>query len=606
MSRTTRPSKLLRNETISPRRAASPVALSNRPKAMPDAVASASPAKVEVSPFDASASWGYWIDVWQRSVLFWDVLRQRANIMMEHEEAGMPPVVTFQYEALLDGRRFERPTNYALLRITSVGEEHAEDCIDETKPPVIVIDPRAGHGPGMGGFKRESEVGIALHEGHPVYFVTFSPAPSPHQRLVDILHTLRRFVDEVIARHPGKTPVLYGNCQGGWAAVLVAIHCQGPVGAVVLNGSPLSYWAGASGANPMRLTGGLLGGSWITNFLADLGNGQFDGAWLIQNFENLKPEAVWEKYANLFLSVDKEQDRFLEFERWWNGWFSFSREEIVEVVDHLFIGNELEQGTLDLGDGVTIDLRQLRNPLVIFASYGDNITPPHQALAWLKAVYETTDALKQAGQRIVYLINPHVGHLGIFVSASVARFEHRAILESLGDVEALAPGLYEMKISNPTGDPDCRKPQYSVAFEERRVEDLVFDYPREAFERVREVSEINEMLYRTLVSPWVQAAATPWSAALLKWLHPMRTSRYLLSEKFSPWMHVIAAMAEEVRKNRVAVPEDSQLRIAERDLGALVTRRIEAVRQQRDKMEEASFQLLYGSTASAKPLPSPS
>jgi pimeloyl-ACP methyl ester carboxylesterase len=600
MSPTTSTAKLLSNEASSSERPASPVALARRPETAPDAVALASPAKLDVSTFQPGELWSYGIDAWQRSVLFWDVLRRRANIMMEHEEAGMPPVLTFQYETLLDARRFERPTNYALLRITTVGEEHAEDCVDETKAPVIVIDPRAGHGPGMGGFKRESEVGIALHEGHPVYFVTFSPAPSPHQRLIDVLHALRRFVDEVIVRHPGKTPILYGNCQGGWAATLVAIHCQGPVGAVVLNGSPLSYWAGASGANPMRLTGGLLGGSWITNFLADLGNGQFDGAWLIQNFENLKPEAVWEKYANLFLNVDKEQDRFLEFERWWNGWYSFSREEIVEIVDHLFIGNELEQGTLDLGDGVKIDLRKLRNPLVIFASYGDNITPPHQALAWLKAVYKTTDALKKAGQRIVYLINPHVGHLGIFVSVSVARFEHRAILESLGDVEALAPGLYEMKISNPTGDPDCRKPQYSVAFEERRVEDLIFDYPREAFERVRQISEYNETLYRTFVSPWVQAASTPWSAALMKWLHPMRTSRYLLSEKFSPWMHLVAAMAEQVRENRTAAPEDSPLHAAERDFSAHVTKTVEAAREERDKMEEAAFQFLYGSLAPAK------
>lgn len=594
MSSTTSSPKLLSSKTISPKRTASPVALANRPTATPDAVASASPAKADVTSLEPSAPWEYWIDVWQRSVLFWDVLRQRANIMMEHEESGMPPVLTFQYETLLDARRFERPTNYALLRITTVGEEHAEDCVDKTKPPVIVIDPRAGHGPGMGGFKRESEIGIALHEGHAVYFVTFFPAPSPHQRLVDVLHTLRRFVDEVVTRHPGKTPILYGNCQGGWVATLVAIHCQGPVGAVVLNGSPLSYWAGASGANPMRLAGGLLGGSWITNFLADLGNGQFDGAWLIQNFENLKPEAVWEKYANLFLSVDTEQDRFLEFERWWNGWYSFSREEIVEVVDHLFIGNELEQGTLDLGDGIEIDLRKLRNPLVIFASYGDNITPPHQALAWLKAVYKSTDALKQAGQRIVYLINPHVGHLGIFVSASVARLEHRAILESLGDIDALVPGLYEMNISNPTGDPDCQKPQYSVAFEERRVEDLVFDYPREAFERVQQISESNEMLYRTFVSPWVQAAATPWSAAMLKWLHPMRTSRYLLSEKFSPWMRVIAAVAEQVRKNRVAAPETNSLRTAEKSFDGRVTEAIETMRELRDKLEEDVFMRLYG------------
>ena len=537
----------------------------------------------------------YAIDFWQRSILFWDALRKRANIMLEHDEAGMPPVLAFQYEVLLDARRFDRPANYALLRITAVGDAHADSCVDETKPPVIIIDPRAGHGPGIGGFKRESEVGMALREGFPVYFVSFFPAAVPHQRLVDVLHAMRRFVDEVMARHPGRLPVLYGNCQAGWAATLVAIHCQGPVGAVVLNGSPLSYWAGESGANPMRLVGGLLGGSWITNLLADLGNGRFDGAWLIQNFESLKPEnAIWEKYANLFLNIDEEEERFLEFERWWNAWYSFSREEMVEIVDHLFIGNELEQGTLDLGDDIKIDLRALKAPLVIFASYGDNITPPHQALAWLKAVYGTTDALKVAGQRIVYLINPHVGHLGIFVSASVARLEHRAILESLGEIEELAPGLYEMKIANPTGDPDCHKPQYQVAFEERRVEDLVFDTPHEAFARVRRLSDINESIYRTFWAPWVQTLSTPWSAAMFKWLHPMRTSRYLLSEKFSPGMHLVAALAEQVRKNRSATRSDHPLRAAERKLSEDITKTLEGMRKARDRIQEATFKQLYG------------
>lgn len=544
-------------------------------------------------PPQASDPWTYAVDVAQRSVLFWDVLRQRANNMLEHEEAGMPPVLAFQYEMLLDARRFDPPANYALLRITSVGEAHADECIVDAKPPVIVIDPRAGHGPGIGGFKRESEIGIALHEGHPVYFVSFFPAPAPHQHLVDVLHALRRFVDEVMTRHPGKMPVLYGNCQAGWAAMLVAIHCQGPVGTVVLNGSPLSYWAGTSGANPMRLAGGLLGGSWLTNFAADLGDGRFDGAWLVQNFETLKPEsAIWEKYANLFLDIDKEQERFLEFERWWNAWYSFSREEIVEIVDHLFIGNELEQGTLNLGDDVKIDLRNLRSPLVVFSSYGDNITPPHQALAWIKAVYKTTEALKAAGQRIVYLIDPHVGHLGIFVSASVARLEHRAILDSLADLDKLSPGLYEMKIANPTGDPDCRKPQYSVAFEPRRVEDLVFKYPRRAFERVRQVSDSNELLYRTFASPWVQALSNPWTAAALKWLHPMRTSRYLLSERFAPWMHGVAAAASQVRGSRVS--SDPRARAAERAFVGQITKAIEIVREARDELEEHAFRRLYG------------
>ena len=33
-----------------------------------------------------------------------------------------------------------------------------------------------------------------------------------------------------------------------------------------------------------------------------------------------------------------------------------------------------------------------------------------------------------------------------------------------------------MRIDNPTGDPDCKKPNYAVRFEEREVADLRFDY----------------------------------------------------------------------------------------------------------------------------------
>ncbi len=378
--------------------------------------------------------------------------------------------------------------------------------------------------------------------------------------------------------------------------MLVAIHCGGALGPIVLNGSPLSYWAGESGANRMRLAGGLLGGSWIAHLLADLGDGRFDGAWLVQKFESLKPEhAHWEQYAKLFLDVDSERARFLEFERWWGGFHALSREEIVAIVDHLFIGNELEAGTLELGDAIDINLRQLRSPLVIFASHGDNITPPHQALGWLVPVYGSTEALKAEGQLSVYLVNGHVGHLGIFVSASVARFEHRAILESLADIEALPPGLYEMRIDNPTGDPDCRKPQYRVSFEARRIEGFGFDFPQEPFRQVRQISRLNEDLYRTFVSPCVRATATPWTAGMLEWLHPMRTSRYLLSGRFSPWMLAVAAVAEWVRENRVAVPEEDAARHAEKAIAAQVTEAIAAARRLRDDMAEQALQFMFGS-----------
>jgi Protein of unknown function (DUF3141) len=542
----------------------------------------------------------YQRDVWERAILFWDTLRQRADNMLAHERAGKPPLLDFDYELILDARRFERPANYALLRIIRYADECLEDCLDPTKPPLIIIDPRAGHGPGIGGFKRESEVGVALHEGYPVYFVVFFPEPSPGQTMADVLQALRRFVEEVSRRHENRPPILYGNCQAGWAITILAADCQGLVGPAVLNGSPLSYWAGESGINPARVSGGLLGGAWLTHLAADLGNGRFDGAWLVQNFENLKPEAVWDKYANLFSHIDSERERFLEFERWWNGYYFLSREEILDIIENLFIGDLLEQGTLRVCPECFVDLRRIRNPLVVFASYGDNITPPHQALGWIPIVYRDTEDLKRAGQRIVYLINPHVGHLGIFVSASVARFEHRAILESLKRIEALPPGLYEMKISNPSGDPDCGHDAYSVGFEERRVEELRFPADRSAFKRVADLSKQLNDFYSATLGVWIRALSSPLSAATLEWLHPMRTSRYLLSTILGPWQQTIAGLARCIEKDRHGTPENNPFKTHEREISSAIRELIEQGRIHRDAGFERLFQALYGSGRVAK------
>lgn len=556
-------------------------------------------------PPDARSSLGtiasdllaYAVDAGERSVLFWDTLRQRADNMLAHERAGKPPLLDFDYEVLVDARRFERPVNYLLLRVTRAGDDCLDDCLDPSKPPILILDPRAGHGPGIGGFKRESEVGVALHQGHPVYFVAFTPEPMPGQTLADVLHALRRLVEEVAKRHSGNAPVLYGNCQAGWAVTLLAADCAGLTGPTVLNGTPLSYWAGEPGVNPMRIAAGFEGGTWLTHLLADLGDGRFDGAWLVQNFEGLKPEAVWEKYANLYVAIDTERERFLDFERWWNGFFFLSREEIVAIVENLFVGDRLEQGRLRICEGCHADLRRIRNPLVIFASYGDNITPPHQALGWIPAVYADTRDLKAAGQRIVYLVNSHVGHLGIFVSAKVARLEHRAILQNLPRIEALPPGLYEMRIDNPTGHPDCAADAFEVRFEERQVSDIRFMRAGAAFERVRDLSETNERLYRTFASPWIQAVTTPWSAATLQWLHPMRTSRYLLSEGFMPWMRGIHFLAERISAHRHPAAPDNPFKVQETRFADGVAETIEAGRRLRDAFFERVFDAAYGGPA---------
>jgi len=140
----------------------------------------------------------YMTDSFQRSVLFWDTLRRRGNMFLEHERAGKPPVLIYKYEMIDDGRRFERPVNYALLRIIPPEKVVTDDC----KRPFIVVDPRAGHGPGIGGFKEDSEIGVALHAGHPVYFVMFFPDPEPGQTILDVCAAEARFVRTVAERHP--------------------------------------------------------------------------------------------------------------------------------------------------------------------------------------------------------------------------------------------------------------------------------------------------------------------------------------------------------------------------------------------------------------------
>ncbi|MBV8650010.1 MAG: DUF3141 domain-containing protein, partial [Alphaproteobacteria bacterium] len=204
----------------------------------------------------------YAIDAAQRTVLFWDVMRQRGNQYEEQQKRTAPNVLSFPYEIVIDGRTLSRPVNYGLVRI--VPPEGIE--IDRKKRPFVIVDPRAGHGPGIGGFKADSEIGVAMRAGHPCYLVGFGPAPMPGQTLEDVAVAEAAFLERVIELHPeaeGK-PAVIGNCQAGWAVMILASLRPELFGPIIIAGAPLSYWAGVHGKNPMRYTGGLLGGSWLT------------------------------------------------------------------------------------------------------------------------------------------------------------------------------------------------------------------------------------------------------------------------------------------------------------------------------------------------------
>lgn len=554
----------------------------------------------------------YSIDAAQRGILFGDTLRKRGNTYLKHLWDGQPPVLAFPYEVVMDGRDLERPVNYSLVRILerrteprSVSEspdgpaakKNASRLPARPKRPFVIIDPRAGHGPGIGGSKRDSEIGVALAAGHPVYFIIFSIDPVPGQTIADVERAEVRFIEHVALLHPeaGK-PAVIGNCQGGWASALINADRPDIVGPVVMNGSPLSYWSGPAGKDPLRYRGGLTGGLWLTSFFSDLGEGFFDGAILVANMEDLNPaNTLWKKQYNLYANIDTEAERYLTFEKWWGGFFMMTDQEMRFIVRSLFVGDKLENGTLVLDDGRAINLRHIREPLVIFTSEGDNITPPQQALNWITKVYASEQEIRENGQVIVYVMHKSIGHLGIFVSAGIARKEHREIIGSVEMIGYLAPGLYEMLIeqepSNPWGN------DYKVRFEKRTLGDILAigggSQNEDDFPQVSIISEQNDRFYRMLVSPWVRFFTTPVTAECLRQANPMRWSRYLISD-LNPGFLPVGPTAEWIRENRVVTGESNPYRTLETHLSEQITASLDFYRDIRDAGHEFLFKNIYG------------
>ena len=542
----------------------------------------------------------YWIDGWQRTILFWDVLRQRSDQYYAQKAKEVPNVLSFDAELVLDGRTFERPANYLLVRV----KPPKGVVIDPKKRPFVVVDPRAGHGPGIGGFKADSELGMAMRAGHPSYFVGFTPEPMPGQTIEDIMRVEAVFLEKVIELHPqaeGK-PCVIGNCQAGWAVMMVAATRPELFGPLIIPGSPLSYWAGVEGENPMRYTGGLAGGSWITALTSDLGGGKFAGAHLVENFENLNPaNTLWTKNYDLWNKVDTEGQRFLEFEKWWGGHVSLNAEEMQWIVDQLFVGNRLATAEIVTSDGVRIDLRNIRSPILCFCSKGDNITPPQQALGWIVDLYGKDDDLRACGQTIVYAIHENIGHLGIFVGGGVARKEHQEFESNIDLIDVLPPGLYEAVMTPKAGavNADLVGGDWIVRFEPRTLDDvraIVQPDPENErrFAAARRVSEINLGLYRTLFQPFVQALANNQTAEWLPKLNPAELPYELFSDR-NPLMQQIALLAEQVREQRRPASPDNPMLQLQAAISDGIIAALDGYRDLRDHTMEQIFLGLYSS-----------
>lgn len=540
----------------------------------------------------------YLLDAWQRNILFLDILRRRGNEQQEMASRPMATVLTFDHEILMSGRSLPRPMNYALSRIAP--PEGME--MDPRKRPVVVVDPRAGQGPGIGGFKTQSEIGDALASGHPVYFIGFSAQPAPGQTFLDVVEGQIAFFERIVELHPtAPRPFAIGNCQAGYQTLMVAMLRPDLFGPCVAAGSPMSYWQGVHGKNPMRYSGGLVGGSWTAAFLSDLGRGKFDGAWLILNFDELNPANwLWGKQYHVYSAVDAEGPRYLAFEKWWGDFVELNADEIQFLVDEMFIGDKLTRNEMRASDGTLFDARDISSTIIVFTSLGDDISPPQQTLGWILDLYKDVDEIRAAGRTIVYCLNQKVGHLAIFVSAKVGAKEDEEMVRLIDALDCLPPGLYELVIS-PADAAQAGGAAWRSRFEMRTLDDIralgrnSIEDDR-AFAAAKRVSEIGHALYCAFVQPSMRALVTPQLAELMFAMHPLRLGYTLFSDS-NPLMKGVAERAVETRAARRPVAADNPFLGAEKQFSEMIVAWLDAFRDLRDRACEQTFFAVYGAPA---------
>ncbi|WP_204377988.1 DUF3141 domain-containing protein [Chromobacterium sphagni] len=548
-----------------------------------------------------AAAWReYALDAFQRGALFLDLLRQRGNEQIEITSRPMATVLLFEQEILMHGRSLPRPINYALSRILPPPGVATDPCMR----PVVVVDPRAGQGPGIGGFKAQSEIGDALNAGHPVYFIGFGAMPEPGQQFLDVVEGQVKFFERVAELHPdAPRPFAIGNCQAGYQTLMVAMLRPDLFGPCLLPGSPMSYWQGVRGKAPMRYSGGLLGGSWLAAMISDLGKGKMDGTNLILNFDNLNPAYwLWGKQYQIYADIDAGAQRYLQFERWWGDFTQLNGDELQFLVDQLFIGDKLARNQLQASDGTTFDIRNVVSPIIVFTSSADDISPPPQTLGWIPDLYRDVDDIRAADRTIVYCLSHKVGHLAIFVSSKVGAEQDQEFVQLMDVIDCLPPGLYEMAISARNADlvPGGFDTGNCFArFEARTLDDiraLGRNSPEDdrAFAAVARLSEWNLAVYRILAQPWVRALVSQPAADLAGILNPLRLS-YAIFADGNPWMSGVPALAAEAEAARQPAAADNPFLALQAKVSDQITAALEAYRVARDDWVEQAFFAFYGS-----------
>lgn len=273
--------------------------------------------------------------------------------------------------------------------------------------PTLVLPPQAGHDSCIVDFSpRQSQLRTIRAAGLTRLASLDWVGATPATRDCGIGDYLA-VVDEAVQQLGGRANLI-GDCQGGWLAVLYAALHPERVHTLTIAGAPVDFHAGQAAIHDWVSLLGAGGDLAFFRSVVEANGGILPGEFLLAGFMAMQPAGEVDRQMQLLAHIDDPDHvrRYAEFERWFQHTQDLPGAFYLWIVEHLFAGNGLIDGTLMI-DGQVVDPRRIDCPLVLLAGATDHITPPEQ-------VFALADVASTPPDQITRLTTTG-GHLGLFM-----------------------------------------------------------------------------------------------------------------------------------------------------------------------------------------------
>ena len=232
----------------------------------------------------------------------------------------------------------------------------------------------------------------------------------------DYIAVVDRAVDHMCQVSGASTVNLIGDCQGGWlSTIYAAIHPE-KIHTLTLAGAPIDFHAGETPIGASSRVMSERYGQLPYRAMVAAGGGNMPGAFVLGGFIAIRPDAEISKHVDLLRHLDDADAiaRYESFEDWFKHTQDVPGTFYLWLVEHLFAGNELVRGELEVG-GEKIDMAAIDCPLFLLGGKTDHITPPVQ-------VFEAAQYTSTPADQVTYRTAPG-GHLGLFMGNQALRHE---------------------------------------------------------------------------------------------------------------------------------------------------------------------------------------